>query len=144
MRGRKNFYFGFPVVWTDSPVWPVRSDETLSWGISRLRYCDPRYFGLWTIVMKWCTSFWTRLGVQVRGFSAYFGYFTKWDRTTSWYLEITSSLAFNLLEDITWPRRDTEFLFEYSKTFREWALPFELFCDEFKVTKCCTKAFCLC
>ena len=22
--------------------------------------------------------------------------------------------------------------------------PFELFCDEFKVTKCCTKTFCLC
>ena len=33
---------GFPGVWTDSPVWHVRSEETLSWGISRLRYCDPR------------------------------------------------------------------------------------------------------
>ena len=32
----------YPGVGTDSPVWPVRSEETLSWGISRLRYCDPR------------------------------------------------------------------------------------------------------
>ena len=75
--------------------------------------------------MKWCTSFGTRLGVQVRDFSACFNYFTKWDLTTSWYLEITSSLVFNLLEewieDITWPRRDTKFLFECWKTFHEWA-----------------------
>ena len=98
-RGRKNYNFGFPRVWTDSPVWPVRSGETLSWGISRLRYCDPRWFRMWKIVMKLCTSFGTRLGVQVRDFSACFGYFTKWDRTTSWYLEITSSLVFNLLEE---------------------------------------------
>ena len=36
------FSRNFPGVWTDSTVWPVRSEETLSWGISRLRYCDPR------------------------------------------------------------------------------------------------------
>ena len=75
--------------------------------------------------MKLCTSFGTRLGVQVRDFSACFGYFTKWNRTTLWYLEITSSLVFNLLdesiENITWPRRDTKFLFECRKTFHEWA-----------------------
>ena len=94
-QGRKNYHFGFPGVWTDSPVWPVSSEETLSWGISRLRYCDPRLFGRWKKVMKWCTSFGTRLGVQVRDFSACFNYFTKWDRTTSWYLEITSTLVFN-------------------------------------------------
>ena len=98
-RGRKNYYLGFPGVWTDSLVWPVRSEETLSWGISRLRYCEPRKFGMWKIVITWCTSFGTRLGVQVRDFSACFNYFTKWDRTTSWYLEITSSLVFNLLEE---------------------------------------------
>ena len=76
--------------------------------------------------MKWCTSFGTRLGVQVRDFSACFGYFTKWNRTTLWYLEITSSLVFNLLEqwieDVTWPRRDAKFLFECWKTFHEWAV----------------------
>ena len=35
-------YFGLPRVGTHSPVWPIRSDETLNWGISRLRHCDPR------------------------------------------------------------------------------------------------------
>ena len=39
---KKELYFGFPGVWTDSPMWPVRSEQTLSWGISRLPYCDPR------------------------------------------------------------------------------------------------------
>ena len=61
IRGRKNYYFGFPGVWTGSPVSPVRSEETLSWGISRLRYCDPRKFGVWKITMKLCTSFGKRL-----------------------------------------------------------------------------------
>ena len=97
------------MVWSDLPVWPVRSEDTLSWGISRLRYCDPGYFEIWKIVPKWCTSFGTRLGVQVRNFSDCFGYFTKWDMTTSWYLEITSSLV-------------TKFLFECWKTFHQWAL----------------------
>ena len=45
---------------------------------------------------------------------------------TSRYLGITPNLVFNLLEelieDITWPRRDTKFLFECWKTFHEWAL----------------------
>ena len=50
------------------------------------------------LLMKLCSSFGTRLGVQVRDFSACFGYFTKWDQTTSWHLEITSSVVFNLLE----------------------------------------------
>ena len=44
--------------------------------------------------MKCCTSFGTRLGVQVRDLSACFGYFTKWDQTTSSNLEITSSLLY--------------------------------------------------
>ena len=35
-RGRKNYHFGFPGIWTDSPAWPVRSKETLSWGLSWL------------------------------------------------------------------------------------------------------------
>ena len=128
-RGRKNYYFGFPGVWTDLPVWPVRSEETLSWGSSRLRYCDPGYFGVWKIVMKWCTSFGTRLGLQVRDFSDCFGYFTKWDLTTSWYLEITSrhEISLRVLKNIS----------RVSPTF-------ELFHDEFKGTKCCTKTFCLC
>ena len=39
---KKELVFWLPGVWTDSPVWPARSEETLSWGISRLRYCDPR------------------------------------------------------------------------------------------------------
>ena len=59
----------------------------------------PKVVWVWKIVMKWCTSFGTRLGVQVRDFSACFGYFTKWDGTTSWYLEITLSLVFTLLEE---------------------------------------------
>ena len=29
-----------PRFYTDSLVWPFRSEETLSWGISRLRHCD--------------------------------------------------------------------------------------------------------
>ena len=51
------------------------------------------------LAMKLCTTFGTRLGAQVCDFSACFGYFTKWDCTTSWYLEIASSLIFNLLEE---------------------------------------------
>ena len=39
---KKELLFWLSGVWTDSPVWPVRSEETLSWEISRLRYCDPR------------------------------------------------------------------------------------------------------
>ena len=39
---KKELLFGLPGVWTDSPVWPVRSEETLSLGISQLCYCDPR------------------------------------------------------------------------------------------------------
>ena len=34
----------------------------------------------WKIAMKLCTSVGTRLGVQVRDFSACFGYLTKWHR----------------------------------------------------------------
>ena len=81
--------------WLSRGLWPIRSEETLSWGISRLHYCDPRWFGIWKLVMKWSTSLGTRLGEQVLDFSACFIYFTKWDQTTSWYLEITSSLVFN-------------------------------------------------
>ena len=54
-------------------------DQRRTWGISRLRYCDPRQFGKWKIAMKLCTSF----GTRFRDFSACFGYFTKWNRTTS-------------------------------------------------------------
>ena len=79
--------------------------------------------------MKWCTSFGTRLGLQVRDFSDCFGYFTKWDLTTSWYLEITSRHEISL---------------RVLKNISRVSPPFELFYDEFKVTKCCTKTFCLC
>ena len=30
------------------------------------------------------------------------------------------------------------------KNISQVSPPFELFCDEFNVTKCCTKTFCLC
>ena len=66
IRGRKNYYFG---VWTDPPVRPVRSEETLSWVIRRLRHCDPRKAGIWEIAMKLCTCFGKRLGTQGRDFS---------------------------------------------------------------------------
>ena len=36
-------------------------------------------------------------------------------------------------EDITWPRRDTKFLFECSKTFQEWALLSNCFMTNLKV-----------
>ena len=42
MGGRKNYFLCLPRVWTDSLVWPIRSDETLRCGISRLRHCDPK------------------------------------------------------------------------------------------------------
>ena len=90
--------------------------------------------------MKLCTSFGTRLGAQVRDFSARFGFFTKWDRTTSWYLEISSSLVFNLLEEYM----EDIFSLRVSKNISLVSAPFELFYDEFKVKKCCTQTFCLC
>ena len=134
------------MVLTDSPVWPIRSEETLSWEISQLHYCDPRQFRIWKIVMEWCTSFGTRLGVQVPDFSACFGYFTKWDRTTLWYLEITSSLFFNyswnkIIEDISWPGRDTKFLFECWKTFHEWALLSNCFMMNLKLQNAAQRHF---
>ena len=34
---------------------PIRSDETLSWGISRLRQCDPRESKMWNKAVNLCT-----------------------------------------------------------------------------------------
>ena len=84
----------FPGLKPTSHVWPIRSEETLRWGICRLRRCDPRKFGIWKIAMKLCTSFETKLGAQVCDFLACFGYFTKWDRS---YFEISwDHLKFSL------------------------------------------------
>ena len=39
---KKELLFRLPGAWTDSPVRPFISEETLSWEISRLRHCDQR------------------------------------------------------------------------------------------------------
>ena len=41
-RGRNNTYFWLARGFEPIHLRPVRSDETLSWGISRLRHCYPR------------------------------------------------------------------------------------------------------
>ena len=94
IRRRKNYYFGLPGAWTDSPVRRFRSEETLSWGISWLRHCDPRSMP-WRTAMKLYISIGTRLGLLVLDFSACFGYFTKWDQN---YFEISwDHFQFSLL-----------------------------------------------
>ena len=63
---KKDYYFGLAGAWTDWPVWPFRSEKTLSWGISWLRYCDGRYFAMknsYEIMHQYqdkigCTSLW--------------------------------------------------------------------------------------
>ena len=60
-----------------------------------LLFCLARSLNRLEIAMKLCTSIGTRLGAQVRDFSACFGYFTKWDRN---YFEISwDHFEFSLL-----------------------------------------------
>ena len=111
-----------------------------SWGISRLHHCDRRLFGIWKIAMKLYTSFGTRLGAQVRDVSAISNHEMRPESWDHFEFSLKFTRAINR---ITWPRRDNKFFFECWKISRVSA-PFELFCDEFKFTKCCTKTFCLC
>ena len=98
--------------------------------------------------MKLCTSFGTRLGAQVRDFSACFGYFTKWDRNyfeISWdHFEFSLLFSRGINGGYYMAMQRHEISLRVLKNISRVSAPFELSYDEFKVTKCCTKTFCLC
>ena len=71
----------------------------------------------------------TRLGAQVRDFSAISRNETG---ITSRYLEITSSLVFNLLEE---QKEDITLSLRVLKNISRVSAPFELFYDEYKSYK---------
>ena len=100
--------------------------------------------------MKLCTSIGTRLGALVRDFSAYFGYFTKWDRNylnyeISWdHFEFSLLFTRGINRGYYMVAQRHEISLRVLTNISRVSSPFELSYDEFKVTKCCTKTFCLC
>ena len=116
-----------------------RKKELLFWlarGLNRLE-----------IAMKLCTStvIGTRLGAQVRDFSAYFGYFTKWDRNyfeISWdHFEFSLLFARGINGGYYVAAQRHEISLRVLKNISRVSAPFELSYDEFKVTKCWTETF---
>ena len=97
------------------------------------------------IVMKLCTSIGTRLGAQVRDFSACFGYFTKWDRNyfeTSWdHFEFSLLFTRGINGGYYVAAQRHEIALRVLKNISRVSAPFELSYDEFKATKCWTETF---